>query len=313
MMNTLAYSRRSPRLALALLMLVLPCAHTSAQEDQQTVNPQRARLLIEQRMTALQERLERLEALQARLDQGDAVQLKDLEDLLDRSEDRPGPGPRGERRIGGEQARDQSRDPAFGPGGGPAGGPRGIGLSDQPAPPPNPWRSGWSDLDDERKARVMAFLEEHTPEAHRRLSQSDPSVTDRFLARSIGPRVMRVLDAQDRDPELGELTLEEFLAGSALLDAGMRMRQAHTESGESSEEFSKARSQFREALVREVDAKLALRQYEFGQLERRIALQRDALREEHEQRSVRIDEAMQQTLDRLRRSREPRRERGGND
>lgn len=287
-----------PMIRLVLLFLVLGLSGAHAQDGPQPIPAQRAKALIEQRLAAMRERVERLEALQARLDRGESLNLQDFEGLLDRMEERPrqmpgGPAPqRGDRRGNDDQP-------------GLAGGPRGG--------PGTPWRGEGIELDDERRARVLAFLEEHSPEAHRRLMQSDPAVAERLLTRTLGPRVLRVLDAQDADPQRGALALEEYLAGAALLDAGMRLRQSYMESGESSTEFAEARDAFQQALAREMDARLALRMQEFAQLEHRLGLQRQTLNQEREQRAQRIEEAMQQTLERLRRSREMRRERGGDD
>jgi hypothetical protein len=112
---------------------------------------------------------------------------------------------------------------------------------------------------------------------------------------------MRVLDAQDRSPELGQLTLQEYIAGAQLFDAGMKLRTAFIQHGDSSDEFRVVRDNFRAALEQELDAKLALRVYEFKQLEARVDEQREALSKERERRNDRINDALQRALERVRR------------
>jgi hypothetical protein len=281
--------RINPYLCLCVLAIAVGSALSQNQSD--PVPPERATVLIDQRIEALQERLDALNAVRAQLREGKPVDRQTLEGLLDRNSDRRGaergPPESGEARsIGGPE----NGRPGWS-GGRPADG-------DQDSP----WRRSWTELDEVRKQRVRDFLQQHTPEAHRRLAETDPAVAERILARALAPRVMRVLDAQDRNPELGELSLKDYIAGTQLFDAGMKLRQAFLQHGDSSDEFGVARESFRAALEKELDAKLALKVYEFKQLETRVAQQGEELRRERARKNERIEDALQRALERVRRT-----------
>lgn len=278
-----------PHLCICMLAIAVSSALSQNQAD--PVPPERATVLIDQRIEALQERLDALQAARAQLREGKPVDRQTLEGLLDRNSDR-----RGAERGPPESGEVRS------PGGPEAGRPGWPGGRPADGDQDSPWRTSWAELDEVRKQRVRDFLQQHTPEAHRRLAETDPAVADRILARALAPRVMRVLDAQDRNPELGELSLKEYIAGAQLFDAGMKLRQVFLQHGDSSDEFQIAKDTFRAALEQELDAKLALRVYEFKQLETRVAEQGEELRRERARRHERIEDALQRALERVRRT-----------
>ncbi len=265
-------------------------AARAQQDDPQGVSPERSRAIVERAMQETRDRLAALEALQARLDAGEPVSREEFRQALgsgdERRPDRLAGEPEGfERSQRGE--RSDERRPERRPG--------------EPAPPSHDpqWDLPWAELDAEHQQRVRGFLQEHAPIAYSRLEQSDGPIAERILGRAMAPRAIRVLRAQDTDPDLGKLSIEEFKAGVGLFEAGRLLREAFVEQGEESDVFGQALEGFREAIGREIDAKYAIRAYEFLQLELRLAEQREALAAEAGKRADRIRESTEQVLARI--------------
>ncbi len=280
-----------------LLTIVVTCtvlgtwapAARSQQQTPQAVPPERGGPIVERAIQDARDRLAALEALQARLDANEPVSREEFREALGQSE-----AGRPDRPAGGPGALDR----------GPTGDRPEERRGERPPPPLSPptdpqWDLPWAELDEEHQMRVRGFLQEHAPIAYSRLEQSDGPIAERILGRALAPRAIRVIRAQDTDEQLGKLSIEEFKAGVGLFEAGRLLREAFVEKGEESDVFGQALEGFRESIGREIDAKYAIRAYEFRQLESRLAEQREALAAEAGKRDERIRESTEQVLARI--------------
>ncbi len=261
---------------------------TDVAGDAQSVSPRRGLPIVEAAIAEAKARLERLESLRQSLEDGQQVSRGKFHEAMSSGQE-----------ARGNPGRPGMRDEPMGMRPWPEG--RQRSRDGQEAGDPQ-WRLAWSELDAAHKKRVREFLREHAPQAARRIEHADGPVADRILSRVIAPRAMRVLAAEDENPRLGELALDDFKAGVELFSAGRGLRDAFVNDGEESDEFTEALAAYRSAIEHEMDAKLGMRLYEFELLETRLAEQRSALGAEQTRREDRIERSMEQVLGRLRRA-----------
>ncbi len=282
---------------LSVLMVSMQAPASGQSDPDAPVAAERAEALIDRAIRDTERRLELLQQARQRLQDGEAVSREELSELVDRPPNATGRGAEGrvfDGRLADRLRRRQAGDALPGL--------ESMDGSRQPDQVDDRWNRPWSELAEEDRTRVLDFLREHAPAASQRLTDNPGPMAERLLGRTLAPRAIKVLRAQDADPRWGELALEEFKAGAGLFDAGRRLRQAFIEGGESSDAFAEARQAFRQAMGRELDAKLAMRHFEFEQLEAQLADQRQALERETSRRDQRLDASLEEVVLRLRAS-----------
>jgi hypothetical protein len=255
-------------------------------------------------------RLERrLEELLTRLDAGEAPAdvLRDLAPL-----DGMRDGGRASGRDGGREG--PRRGPREGrPGDAPPGPmrPEGRGERDGNRERPGPPDQLASIPDDrpltpEQRERVMAFLRETMPgmaERFQSLSTTDPEAADRMLGRML-PRLREASRLREEDPELFALKGDELRTGVDVVAAirALRAAQGSPAGPEADAALTTARAGLRDAVSRQIDARLRVQEHELAVLLRRVeSLQADLLR-----RQAGRDAAIADTLERLERAPAPR-------
>jgi hypothetical protein len=181
--------------------------------------------------------------------------------------------------------------------------PRGDRWREREGPPPehkSPMRPEgrrgdrrpfFNEMRGERLERVLGFLEEHFPERHEQLLQlqeSDPDGFSRRLRRMM-PRIMRMIEAVERSPDVGKMTVEvEQLA----FEIHNRVEQYFDAIG--SERQETLRREIHKLAARQFDIRQELREIEITRMERRLDAVRAQLRRNEEHREERIERVLEE-------------------
>lgn len=268
------------------------------------LDPAMVRERLQRRLEDIRRFESRLEGLLARLDAGEspADVLRDLAPL-DGMREGGRRGPREPRSPERPEARPGDRGGDFPP---VPGRPEGRGERDGPRErqgPPDQLASIPDDrpLTPEERERVMAFLRETMPSMAERflsLTASDPEAADRMLSRML-PRLREASRLREEDPELFTLKGDELRTGVEVIGAARALRASQNAPAgtERDAAIASARAALREAVTRQIDARLRVQEHELAVLMRRVeSLQADLLR-----RQAGRDAAIAETLERVER------------
>jgi hypothetical protein len=212
---------------------------------------------LERRLGETNRARERLESALRRLEEGAPLESVRAETV-----------PWGERRGGpGEPGRRRGAGP-HGPAPGPAEGPE-------------------SD-----RRLVLGFLERFNPEGLERMKaviRDDPEGARRWIVR-LAPRVRELM--AEKDDQLRELRIEEFRNGQALLGAARVLAAAHRGPEPDEVKAEAARAELREALGRQFDLRMKIREREIAVLEERIRQLRAELEDQAGSREAFVEEKL---------------------
>jgi len=139
--------------------------------------------------------------------------------------------------------------------------------------------------------RVRAFIAEHLPRLDAPLSKIErlgPGA-GRGLLERLAPRIIEIIEINDRDPALGALKTDELRAGLDFVEATRRYRQALRAGIEDEGELDRLDFDLRDAAARRFDAQVALKKHEVRGLMERLASLSTALDELITERGERID------------------------
>lgn len=268
---------------LAVLALAAPVLGQPPAEEPRQPDPDRPRIVPQERPVRaevlrreLEARLAELQREQARvseavkqIDAGAAPErvadsIRDLREawrrgaaqrLADGREDRPrrGEGPDG--REGG---------PPDGLRGGPPGGPPGDGPRGEGPP---------VELTQEQRTQILAFAKEHMPELHTRFESvrlTDEAMANRILAR-LGPRLLETIKLKEEDPELGELRLRDIRNGAMLMHAMGALREARRQTPQDPAVVDAAAEEVSAKLAEQFDIRVDMFRLEITRLREQLA------------------------------------------
>ncbi len=160
---------------------------------------------------------------------------------------------------------------------------------------------------------VMAFLDSAVPPIARRLREvhdSEPWLVERTVRRLAG-RVAEIRVAREHDPALADLMIAETRSGLLVADALRDVHRAVLGGGDEAA-LRAASASLRGALEAQFDARIKRREHEIVSLSRRIEELRAELTRQHAEREAFIDRAVEQAVERAKRSPErPNEPRGG--
>lgn len=142
----------------------------------------------------------------------------------------------------------------------------------------------------EEMERVQAFLEEHFPERLRELQafrRDNPAGFQRRIGQML-PRMRRMMDMLERNPEAGKLMLREERLGFQIHRLVDRYFQATD-----SDRLAGLRSRIRELVQEQFEVRLKLRQQEVRRLERRLAAIKTKLQRDRDRREDRIEQSLE--------------------
>lgn len=229
---------------------------------------------LQRRLDESERATDRLREAIARLDAGDA-------------------GPDVARELGREFLQDRGRDGRRGMQGAPRGGPRdrGEGFA--------PWRGRPEPISDAERAELRAFVQEHLPRLHDRMTmmaERNPEAAAAGLAR-LAPRLRDIQQGFDGGP-VGRARLAEFQAGMDVIDAGRELRSAMRRDA-SEEDIASARASLRSAVEAGYDARLAVAEAEIIELEARVNELRERLADATSNRDADVAQKVDELAERM--------------
>lgn len=133
-------------------------------------------------------------------------------------------------------------------------------------------------LDPETMRRVRRYIKDHIPRLDEPLTsieQVGPEGARRLVAK-LAPRIMEIMEIQDRDPAQARLKLVELTSGLDILEHA-RVYRLLTERGGGDDELRSAREQLRVAVERRFDAQIRLKELEIERLSERVGRLRASL------------------------------------
>lgn len=135
---------------------------------------------------------------------------------------------------------------------------------------------------------VLAFVEEHFPEMHRRLAgiRHRPALFEHRLRR-IGHGMRELMETMKRNPELGESMIEERKLDMRIRRTVMRYRDA-----EDPENKEQLMGKLRDSCANIVDLRFKRHEMQIEELEQRLA----RLKARHERAAQRRDEEIEKSL-----------------
>ena len=181
--------------------------------------------------------------------------------------------------------------------------PRGDRWREREGPPPEhkrPMRPDgrrgdrrplFSEMRGERLERVLEFLEDRFPERHKelqRLHETDPDLFSRRLRRMM-PRIMRMIEAVERNPDVGKLTIEVEQLSMEIYERVERYFDAIDP-----ERQGTLRREIHELAARQFDIRQELREIEITRMERRLDAIRVQLRRNEDHREERIERVLEE-------------------
>ena len=190
------------------------------------------------------------------------------------AEQRNGP-PRGRMRLAQNRDGDRPAGRAQRPG---FQGRRGFGRDE-----------GVRRFSDEQLDSVLEFIKEHFPERHAELSTLRENNPDMFRRRAsrMFPRIMRIMERSERNPEAGALMLEEDRLGFQI----HRLVEQYFDTDDENR-IARLRGELRELVTKQFDTRLRLRELEVRKLERRLEAIKTQLQRDADRRQERITDAL---------------------
>jgi len=173
----------------------------------------------------------------------------------------------------GERPFERNRGPGF-------GGRGGFGMGDGPR-----------QFTDEQLETVLEFIKDHFPERYGEISalrEQNPDIFRRRVGRMF-PRIMRIMERSERNPQAGELMLEEDRLGLEI-----NRLVEHYYDAEDAGRVADIRREIRELVTRRFEVRQQLREREVRQLERRLEAIRTQLQRDADRREERINDALQE-------------------
>lgn len=181
--------------------------------------------------------------------------------------------------------------------------PRGDRWREREGPPPehkSPMRPEgrrgdrrplFGEMRGERLERVIEFIKDRFPERHeelQRLHETDSDLFNRRLRRMM-PRIMRMIEAVERNPEAGQLTIDVEQLSMEIHERVERYFDAIDP-----ERQETLRREIHELATRQFDVRQELREIEIVRMERRLDAIRARLRRNEEHREERIERVLEE-------------------
>lgn len=142
---------------------------------------------------------------------------------------------------------------------------------------------------DEQLDSVLEFIKEHFSERHNEISALRENNPDMFRRRAsrMFPRIMRIMERSERNPEAGALMLEEDRLGFQI-----HRLVEHYFDTDDSDRIARLRGELRELVTKQFDTRQRLRALEVRKLERRLEAIRAQLERDADRRLDRINDAL---------------------
>ncbi len=138
-------------------------------------------------------------------------------------------------------------------------------------------------------AKIFDYLQEHAPILGQRielLQHNNPERARALISRFM-PRYMDIQRTIQTDPDLGKLLEEEFIVSLKIMGVADEIAQARAAGDE--QQLEAARQALRDLAGRDVDLRLAQRQYELDQLVAKMNRLRSELNEQQTNRDALIE------------------------
>ena len=145
------------------------------------------------------------------------------------------------------------------------------------------------DLTPERRAEILAFVNETTPQLGERIArelEDNPDRADAIFMR-LAPRVLPQIELRERDPELFDLRAASMRLDWQIRAAAIGMRRA-----DEGEPKAEARDRLKALIAQRVDLTMKERALMIDRFERRVASMREELAQERERRDSIVEEKL---------------------
>ena len=158
--------------------------------------------------------------------------------------------------------------------------------------------------DDEAYLAVLRDLQEDSEfnggkdSPFQRVLETDGPERERLIRR-LAPRLQRLVDLKDRDPERYDATKQEMLAGLKIAKAARALSIAMQDSESTEEELAFARDDLRNAIALGFDARAAMTRYELRDAEQRLNELSAEVSKAESEREQRINEQYEHMLERI--------------
>jgi len=131
-----------------------------------------------------------------------------------------------------------------------------------------------------------------------RILEKEGPERDRIL-RKLAPRLQRLVDLKDTDPERYEATKDEMIAGLDIAHAARKLSLELRNPEASEASTLEASNALREAIAKGFDARAAMTRYELQDVEQRLEVLTAEVSQAEAQRDERIEEQFQNMLRRI--------------